>query len=292
MKRYAFLYNPAAKGGPSKGDLEQLRVGVSGFKEASLFISRDIGDIGSFIDVNLDDYDVFVACGGDGTVREVAEKLVNTQKKLGIIPMGTGNDLCKTLKIPTLMTNAIDVLKADNVSRIDVGFCNDFIFLNTLGFGFDGLTNRYSLELKHLPPILTYAISACKAVFTHTPFKVFIDKKGMVSTEELIMVTFANGRVEGGSFWIAPKASIIDGKLSMITVKPISKWVIPFLLPFFLIKKPHWIPHVNSENIKEVSLKLPDNVDIHADGEILKNNVDEYNIRLRANSLSVVCGIK
>ncbi len=292
MKRYAFLYNPAAKGGASTNKIEQLRTATSEFDEAKLFISSRLGDISEFIDNHFDEYDVFIACGGDGTVREVAGKLLNTQKKMGIVPMGTGNDLCKTLKIPISINDSISLIKADNVSRIDVGKCNDFIFLNTLGFGFDGLTNRYALGLRHLPSILTYAISAFKAIRKHIPFQVVISKNGQSFAKEVIMLTLANGRVEGGSFWIAPTASVLDGKLSMVTIKPISKWVIPILLPLFLIKKPYWIPCVSTEEVDEVSLKVPENIDIHADGEIIENDTDKYSIRLANNSLRVICGLE
>ncbi|PAU95488.1 hypothetical protein CK503_00025 [Aliifodinibius salipaludis] len=290
MKRYAFLYNPAAQGGSSEIKVERLRTFISEFNDAYLFYSREIGDITHFINQNFEDFDVFVACGGDGTVREVAKPLMNTQKQMGIVPLGTGNDLCKTLNIPVKLRQSISVLKQEEAVSIDVGQCNDFIFLNTLGFGFDGLTNRYALQLKHLHPVLTYAISAIRAVINHSFFEVTVKhKNGEISKEEAIMFSLANGRVEGGSFWIAPNASVTDGKLNTILVKPIAKWAIPFLLPLFLFKNPQLIPQVRSTEVNELSLSFTDNIDIHADGEIIEQGSGKFNITLIAHALEVIC---
>lgn len=289
MKRYAFLYNPAAKGGKSDLKLEHLQSFVADFDDAYLFRSKNIGDISDFVKKNVKKFDVFVACGGDGTVREVAGPLIDTDKQLGIVPLGTGNDLCKTLNIPVSLRESISVLReADSVS-IDVGQCNDFIFLNSLGFGFDGLTNRYALHLKHLHPFLSYAISALKAVINHSPFEVTINNGGTVSKERAIMFSLANGRVEGGSFWIAPNASITDGNLQAVLIKPVAKWLIPILLPLFLIRKPSIIPYVKSVEVEKLILNFSRNVNIHADGEIIKYNSNEFNISLNANALEVIC---
>ena len=292
MRRYAFLYNPAAKGGRSGIKLERLKTFIAEFEGAHLFHSQDIGDITDFVDRNFDEFDVFVACGGDGTVREVAASLINTKKQMGIIPLGTGNDLCKTLGIPVGLKQSIAVLKQENAVSIDVGQCNDFIFLNTLGFGFDGLTNRYALQLKHLHPFFTYAISALKAVKNHFPFEVTVIKNGKVSKEHVIMFSLANGRVEGGSFWIAPNASITDGKLNAVLIKPVVRWLIPVLLPLFLLKKPHLIAQVRSEEVEKLSLNIQRDVDIHADGEIIESSSSKFDISLHTNALRVICPLQ
>lgn len=291
MKRYAFLYNPGAQGGKSGMNLRRLREYISDFTYAHLFQSLNIGDITDFINQSLDDFDVFIACGGDGTAREVAAPLLKTEKKMGIIPMGTGNDLCKTLNIPLELEESISLIKKEHTVDIDVGRCNDFIFLNSLGFGFDGLTNRYASELKHWNPFLTYAVSALKAVINHSPFELTINANGKVVSGPAIMFAVANGRVEGGSFGIAPQASITDGKLNTVWVKPINKWLIPILLPLFLIKKPRPIPQVKSAKVEKISLHFSEKVDIHADGEIIKSTSNDFHISMHPKALKVICGL-
>lgn len=291
MKRYAFIYNPAAKGGKSGLKLEHLREHLSDFNHACLFESQYIGDITDFISHKIDNFDVFVACGGDGTVREVAAPLLHTEKQLGIIPMGTGNDLCKTLNIPIDLEDSVALLKRSDVTKIDVGYCNEFIFLNSLGFGFDGLTNAYAYKLKHLHPFLTYALSALKAVINHFPFEVTINVDGKISKKDAIMFSLANGKVEGGSFWIAPQASITDGKLDTVLIEPLSKWIIPFLLPLLLIKKPGSIPQIKTGKAEQIYLKFSNALAIHADGEIIESTSREFDISLHSKALRVISGL-
>ncbi|MDZ7680336.1 MAG: diacylglycerol kinase family protein [Fodinibius sp.] len=163
MTRYAFIYNPGARGGRSESTLHQLQQKLITLSHARLFRSQTQGDITSLVEQQRNNYDIFVACGGDGTVREVASGLVNADKKMGIIPMGTGNDLCKTLGIPTDLDKAFKLILRGNGRTIDVGRCNDNIFLNVWGCGFDGLTNRLAYQLNQLPSFLRYALGALKA---------------------------------------------------------------------------------------------------------------------------------
>lgn len=248
------------------------------------------GDIAELVTNLLPKFDLFVACGGDGTVREVAAPLVGSDKKMGIIPMGTGNDLCKTLNIPRNVNQAFSLLQSGSLTQIDVGKCNDFIFLNTLGFGFDGLTNKYAHNLKYLPSFLRYPIAAVKATLTHELFSANISSSHQKYTRQ-IMISFANGRVEGNVFWIAPSASITDGKLNMITVDRIFKPLLAMGLPFVISGKVEWIPQVKSHLASNFSLTIDRNVAIHADGEVIDTNEHVFNIRIHPATLNMICGL-
>lgn len=291
MKRYAFIYNPAARGGKAERKIKLLTDQILDWPAARLFRSKQKGDISELVSQLLPEYDVFVACGGDGTVREVASELVCTEKTLGIIPLGTGNDLCKTLKIPVNITDSLAMLRHRESTLVDVGQCNDFFFLNSLGFGFDGLANRYALEMDWLPPLLRYAVAALKATAAQEIFRVQMQDDGAEVSKNIIMATLANGRVEGGSFWISPESSITDGKLEFITIRPVSKWLIPLLLPFFLIKRPAWIPHLQATEVEQVTLVFSEPQEIHADGEIIRTNKSKFDIRLIPGSLHIICGL-
>jgi diacylglycerol kinase (ATP) len=290
--RYAFIYNPAARRGKSESNLADLKYRISKLPRAKFFRSKSKGDITGLVERLLPDFDVFVACGGDGTIREVATNLVGTQKTMGIIPMGTGNDLCKTLKIPGNLQKSFDMLINGKAIRMDIGRCNDFLFLNSLGFGLDGLTNRYALKIENLPSFLRYFMAALKAAVYQKTFNVQIINNDKVANERLIMATLANGRVEGGFFWIAPQASVTDSKLNFITIVPIKRWLIPILLPLFLVKKPNWIPHVTSRKVDEITLKFENNVEIHADGEVIKTSQRKFCISLLPNDLKVITGLQ
>lgn len=290
MKRYAFIYNPAARGGKSESKLKALEQHIEQLPKAELFRSEFKGDISGLIGRIKDDFDIFVACGGDGTIREIASQLISTDKTMGIIPMGTGNDLCKTLNIPNKLRKSQSILFKGKSKKIDVGRCNDYIFLNALGFGFDGLTNRYAFELKNLPSFLRYVIAALKATVSHSPFRIHIKKTDESYYQKAIMATLANGRVEGSTFWIAPQASLTDGKLNLITITPIARWLIPFLLPLIVMKKPGLIPQLKSTEVEEVELQFRDEIEIHADGEVVDTKENKFSISLIPNGLEVISG--
>ncbi|HKK46187.1 MAG TPA: diacylglycerol kinase family protein [Balneolaceae bacterium] len=292
MKRYGFIYNPTARGNKTDAKFQQLSRLVEPLSGSGIFYSESREHVSELVNQIYEDFDVIVACGGDGTVREVASELIKTEKTLGIIPLGTGNDLSKTLRIPKTLTSAMNLLLQGNISKMDVGLCNDFIFLNTLGFGFDGLTNNYVTKMLRTPSMFRYALAALRSSINHEPFKVQIKKKGGHPREqEIIMITLANGRVEGGSFWIAPQASATDGKLDLITIRPISRWLIPLLLPLFLIKKGEWIPHVTLEKVQNVKLIFEKEIPFHADGEVIKSSTNYFHISLHTRKLPVICGL-
>lgn len=288
MKRCAFIYNPAARGGKSERKVAKLNQKIQQLPGAKLFRSKYKGDISSLVNKLLQDYDIFVACGGDGTVREVASSLINTGKILGIIPLGTGNDLCKTLQIPRDLSQSFELIEHGESISMDVGQCNDFFFLNSLGFGFDGLTNRYALQMDWLPSFLRYTIAALRATVLQDKFEITLKNNGEEISRDLIMATLANGRVEGGAFWIAPDASPTDGKLNLVAISPIQKWLIPLLLPLFLVKKPGLIPQVHTSKIEHISFSFPHTPEIHADGEVIKTNRNNFDIRLIPKGLEVL----
>lgn len=292
MRKYGFIYNPAASKNKNSAKFDLISKFVEKLQGSEIFFSESRNHISELVRQIHADFDVVVACGGDGTVREVASELIKTEKSLGIIPLGTGNDLSKTLKIPRDLTAALKLLLEGDYVSIDVGYCNDFIFLNSLGFGFDGLTNHYATEMQNAPSVLRYAIAALRSSVKHVPFNVYIEREaGSNSEQKLIMATLANGRVEGGSFWISPQASVTDGKLDLVTIRPINRWLIPLLLPFFLIKKGSWIPHVSLEKVEEVVFKFEEAIPFHADGETIKSDKTEFHISLYPKELSIICGL-
>jgi len=291
MTRYAFIYNPGSRGGRAEQWVDQLQDHIGTLDQARFIRSELKGDIAGKAAEILPETDVVVACGGDGTVREVASVLAGTSKTMGIIPLGSGNDLCKTLGIPTDLNRSLELLASHNITAIDVGQCNNFIFLNSLGFGFDGLTNRFAAELLNYPPILRYAIAAMKAAGKQIAFNATIDTANAGPEQRsLLMVTLANGKVEGGSFWIAPQADIADGKLEMVTVNPVKKWKIPFLLPFFLFKRADRIPYIKTKKISSLQLQFDQTVAVHADGEIIENAGCDFHIRIKPEDLNVITG--
>ncbi len=84
-----------------------------------------------------DGYDVVVAVGGDGTINEIVNGLVNTKTRLGIIPRGTANLLATEMDIPSNLEDACAVIAKNKPVHIDTATVNDHYFTIMAGIGFD-----------------------------------------------------------------------------------------------------------------------------------------------------------
>ena len=87
---------------------------------------------------------IIVACGGDGTINEIINQIVNTKIKLGILPLGSGNGIAKHFKIPNNIYHALNLIVSNNSKFSDLGKIDKFYFLGNLGFGFENeFINQY-----------------------------------------------------------------------------------------------------------------------------------------------------
>ena len=180
--------------------------------------------------------DTVVALGGDGTVSETAEGLVNSKTALGIIPAGTGNDFIKTAGIPSRWKDAVDFLLSHPARPVNTGLVNDRLFMNACGMGFDELVLEYSIEAKkHAKGIWPYLYGVFKAIFTFHAPEMHIEIDGQEPMDGKYMIcSIANGRYIGGGIPIMPLADMDDGLLDVLVVDSVPRWKIPFYLPAIL----------------------------------------------------------
>lgn len=293
MLSYCFIYNPGSNKYKSSQLLSRLKSHLRHFSNSDLIVSQKIGDITEHARSAAGNYDVVVACGGDGTTREVAEGLIGTRARMGIIPMGSGNDFSKSVGIPADIKRAFSILEQGKTRPADLGRCNDFYFINSLGFGFDGLTNRYASQMKPMPGGFKYTLAALKANINSYQFNADIMVDHRRINREYLMVTIANGPVEGGLFKIAPGADPGDGSMDLVLVRPFSRWILPSLLPFFLTGRQEIFAGVSRYPFQDnIRLTLNRPVDIHADGEVIDTRETTFEVQLLPSAISVIGGYK
>lgn len=243
MKRFGFIYNPKSQKGKSASIYNYLQDLAESFNNAPVFRVEEDESIEQITRRIINDVDVVVACGGDGTIQKVVSGLLFTDTLLGIIPLGNGNDMIKSLNIPSDISKASRLLINGTTKPLDIGQCNDSIFVNTLGFGFDGLTNAYATQIESMWGKVRFLIAGLKANLRHVPFKVTITTEGSSIEKRLIMITPSNGRVEGGMFWIAPEASVRDGFLDLVMVEPVNKFKLPLFCHYSALRcRTWWMP--------------------------------------------------
>jgi diacylglycerol kinase (ATP) len=173
-------------------------------------------------------FDIIVAVGGDGTINEIASKVMQSGKILGIIPFGSGNGLARSLKIPMRTISAVELINKLNVEVIDTAKLNDRHFFNMAGMGFDAhismvFANNKGRGLKgYLEKGLKEMIS-----FKSQTYQIEID--GKTYTRKAFAVSIANSAQYGNNVYISPKSSMTDGLLDVCIVKDFPKYKLPIL---------------------------------------------------------------
>jgi YegS/Rv2252/BmrU family lipid kinase len=211
-----------------------------------------------------------IAIGGDGTLNHVLNGIKDSDVTLNIIPTGTGDDFVKNIDLGISSDEQIDTILHGKEIRVDVGICNEQLFLNGVGLGFDGqivsdMLNKESWLSGHAK--YYYYVLRILAIFKSVSLNLIIDSKKL--NKDLILLTVANGTTFGGGFRLAPDADISDGLLDICIIGDI-----PPLKRFLNI---HKLSTGSHGKLKEVELNKAKSVTIeenpliigHIDGEYL-----------------------
>ena len=173
---------------------------------------------------HVDRVDVVVIGGGDGTLTMAADGLVDAQLPVGILPLGTANDLARTLGLPLDPVAAADVIAAGHHRRIDLGMVNGTHFFNvaTVGLGV-GVTRRLSHERKSRWGVLAYLLTAARIAIRARPFMADIRTETETIRVRTVQVTVGNGRHFGGGLTVDQAATIDDGLLHLVSLE-VDNW--------------------------------------------------------------------
>jgi YegS/Rv2252/BmrU family lipid kinase len=177
-----------------------------------------------------DGFDIAVAVGGDGTVNEVASGLVGTATALGIIPLGSGNGLARSVGIPMSTEQAIAVISRSNRRRIDVGRAGHRNFFVVTGVGFDAAVGKL-FDGTHMRGPLPYFYLGIKHLMNYQPRELHLRFAAHRLTLTPFLVTVANTCQYGNGAKIAPHARCDDGQLDICVITESNKMAILRYLP-------------------------------------------------------------
>ena len=172
--------------------------------------------------------DRVIISGGDGSINEVVNGLVNAQKQgftgtaLGFIPSGRGNDFCEALGIPKKLPEIIEILRQDNRMRCDIGAAGDgtfeHYFINGSGFGIESAINYYATQ-SIITGKLSYIYGIVKSIFRDLLVQeADFEIDGKTMHYPFVLFAAMNGRQEGGGFHLAPDYRLNDGMLDICMV--------------------------------------------------------------------------
>lgn len=218
-----------------------------------------------------------VAVGGDGTVNEVAKGLIRRKFGiLGIIPGGTGNDLSRSLEIPSDLKEALDIIIKGDTVKIDTGLAEGKEFVNIASVGFDAdvvyTANKIKDRIK-LKGKLAYILGVLSTLLSYKKKQAIIDIDGVIYNRNVLLLAIGNGKYYGGGMKIIPDASLYDGDLHICLVKDISNFKLLFLFPtIFTGEHIKLIKYVEILKGKQVKIDLLEGGYLNLDGDLFKCN--------------------
>ncbi|MFY9153708.1 MAG: diacylglycerol kinase family protein [Prolixibacteraceae bacterium] len=234
-----------------------------------------------------DGFDLIVAVGGDGTVNEVAQGLIDSSIPMGIIPMGSGNGLARELGISMNMKKSARTLINGKNLLIDVCRLNNQRFLCTSGIGFDAMiADKMSKSSKR--GFLKYVQLVIQESIFFKPLDTRLKIDGVLHQKPVFLITFANASQFGNNAYIAPDASMTDGLIDVVIVNEFNKiWMPVFAVALFAKFIPK-LPFVEYYKARQIELDSANSSVFHFDGEpgILKTPakilIDEQKIIVRS----------
>jgi YegS/Rv2252/BmrU family lipid kinase len=231
-----------------------------------------------------------IAVGGDGTVHEVAKRLIGTRLALGIIPTGSGNGFAHHHHIPTNARAAVRMLADAKRVVIDTAEVNGAPFIGVMGIGYAALIAHRFADLPKRG-FRSYVRAALSAFLNYQPeeYEIGADTGALAGTQKrrAFLVEIANTAHWGNNFRIAPEASVLDGMLNVVIVDPISFFAGPLFSLRLRLGTVHRSRKVTTHRTAGVVVRRKSEGPVHLDGEPF-TMADELRIRVRPKSLTVL----
>jgi YegS/Rv2252/BmrU family lipid kinase len=216
------------------------------------------------------DADIIVVGGGDGTLNAAAAGIARLKRPLGVLPLGTANDLARTLEIPADLDAAMRIIAGGKIRSIDVGLVNDVMFFNVASVGLSTqLSRALTADIKRRFGKLGYALAAIRVLARARPFHAEIIAGGRRIRSMTLQVAVGNGRYYGGGNVIEKNASILDETLDLYSLELVQAWRVVLMFRSFRSGEHGALSEVLTlrEDQFEVRTRRPRPV--NADGEIV-----------------------
>ena len=215
-----------------------------------------------------------VVCGGDGTVNQLANALQGVDVNIGIVPMGSGNGLALTAKIPRQIGKALDLLLAGHAVYVDSFYINKRFSCMLCGLGFDAqVAHDFAAQKKR--GLATYIKQSTRNFFRAKPYPFILQMDSMEMNTEAFFISIANSNQFGNQFTIAPQASLHDGLLDIVVVNRMSKlnliWAVLKHLRDGEVRlyedKKYHRNKIHYFQTKKLTIQNPEKAPLHIDGD-------------------------
>jgi diacylglycerol kinase (EC 2.7.1.107) len=223
-KRMLLVYNPYAGRRKFASQLDTaIRIFQESGHEVSIHRTSSPADIEQ-VAKQCADVESFVIAGGDGSIHQAVNGLMkipsNKRPVLGILPVGTANDLAYALHLPQRLVQACEVIARGRVLGMDVGMVNQRYFVNVACAGLlTDVSSKVDIRIKNTLGQLAYYLKGLETLPTYRPFRVKFVHDEVDFDEDILLLLVVNGLSVGGLRKLVPGASLSDGKLDVLIVR-------------------------------------------------------------------------
>jgi len=303
-KTVKIIYNPSANKGNAGKLLPRVEVLLKQSGIAyELVLTTAPGDAHNIAKQAAEDgCALVVAAGGDGTVNEVINGLMqanvdgNGRPVLAVLPIGRGNDFAYGVDIPHELEEAVEVLVQDQSHSLDVGkvtggdYPEGRYFGNGVGLGFDTVVGFEAAKVKWLHGAASYLLALIRTIFLYSKAPVYeIKLDNETFHQPFLMVSVMNGRRMGGSFYMAPDGDASDGVFDLCLASHVPQLRILPLAAKFISGTQKGHPAIRMLRSHKVTIRATEGtIPAHADGETICEAGKSLSIELFPDSLKVL----
>lgn len=242
-----------------------------------------------------------VAVGGDGTINEIvngmkgAEAETGVRVRLGIIPIGTGSDFVKVLDGVEAgdIVGGVQRLRAGQTRTVDLGKVTvadreSRYFINGLGMGLDAQIAVEAMQITQLKGIAVYFLAIVRALAKYKAHPMNVQYDGQQVRRRLLFASAANGRYQGGGFYLTPDAQIDDGMLDLCLVNNLRLDEIIRHLPKVLEGTHTKLKQVTMGRAAQIHVSCGAPIPVATDGEVIATDAQEVMVEVAPGALEVV----
>lgn len=249
-------------------------------------------------------YNQIIAVGGDGTLNEVVNGIVGSRKQLhknaslSIVPLGTGSDFIKVLDgiRPNDLAGAVRRLARDHTRAVDVGRItveagtqkHTRYFINALSMGIDAQVAVESLKITKLKGFAVYLLAVIRAlaIYKVHPMTVHFDDHEI--QRRLLFTSVANGRCQGGGFWLTPQAQIDDGLFDLCMIDNMRLNEIIRHIPKLLNGSHTRLRQVMMGRAQHVTVTSSHPIPVATDGEVVVTDAQRITVEILPGAIEII----
>lgn len=299
--RVKVILNPMADQGRGAAQAAVIQQAAQPFGGVDLVQTESPGHARELARQAADDgYNLVVAAGGDGTINDVVNGLMRGSKavaQLGIIPIGSGNDLAWSLKIPMKIETAVQKLFSGTPQTIDLARIEDDqgrfrIVDNNIGIGFDAVVVIETEAINRVHGFMMYLLATLRTIMSYSQLPqttIHFDDERV--EQQITFIAFGVGPRGGGGFLLTPQAQHGDDLIDTCTVNPVGRLTMLSLL-LSVVRGTHIkSKHVTMRQNKQIRVRSDLPMPIHTDGEMFaypQDNVREVTITSLPAAIDVI----